>query len=885
MDRLRAAISARIIGSLPLRVHDRLRPANAVVLAVAMLLTATVAGPTSAAAEPDGPVSIGVPTTDGLIAGLGTARVPVTLDAELEDGTYSVQVRVAPGTGTLRIPEDSTVTSAGSLPTGRSAAASSIAFAGELAFLRAALEDLHFTPADPDEPAPTELRVDVAATIPTIAGRDLYYNPANGHVYEHVRLGSPISWQDARTAAAGRTFERSGLPDLVGHLATITTADEAAFVADVIAEPNTWIGASDDAFVVGEARGAPVFRITHVERPRKIFNQSWDLILTLDRPHPYSNATDFAIWSSVIFDGLDVDPFFIADVPNRIALFDVPGTDRLTLFIASTTAPRTEVTGDARLTGRVGLGGTVGILRTEGDWYWVDGPEVGQRVADGHTAWASGQPTSSSGTAIAVTSDGWKNLEKDDASITGYLVEYSGSIDLPTFSGSRWIVPHAPSRLRTSAPTDDFDVRLAWNAAAGSGADPAIRYEYSFDDATWLPAGGADARAVQFDLPSGVTDACNGNVLVRAAIGPFASSGVLTSSGPLCPTPSIVVAAPTEVAGSPGVFEVPITPNDFDPSQNYAAFLDVPAGDAELSLTVTTGLSPAFDFAAGTFRRIGGDRNELGFIGTYAEVTAALASVRVTQLRTPGAGIRVNATLTTAPPEDEGGSSFYYFPENGHYYQFVDTGSEITWKDARDAAAAETLFGMEGYLVTITSLSESRFVNTQIDAPNIWMGASDDFEVVNAARGDSFYSEQRTGGNPSEGRWYWVTGPEAGQQFWELSDPADFSSQERRDVAGGQAVDGAFSAWCDNEPNNRETSTKDEHYGAANYECGGRNHRRDAELERLHQRWEPQGLPHRVRRPAGRRVDRAERGGLARPRRPSGRVRCGRRGRRRRHAL
>lgn len=43
-----------------------------------------------------------------------------------------------------------------------------------------------------------------------------------------------------------------------------------------------------------------------------------------------------------------------------------------------------------------------------------------------------------------------------------------------------------------------------------------------------------------------------------------------------------------------------------------------------------------------------------------------------------------------------------FLPETGHYYEFVsDPG--ISWSDAVSAAASRTYFGLQGYLVTITS--------------------------------------------------------------------------------------------------------------------------------------------------------------------------------------
>ena len=65
------------------------------------------------------------------------------------------------------------------------------------------------------------------------------YLPSNGHYYEYVSdLG--ITWSNARTAAAGRTYY-----GLQGYLATITAADEAQLSGEQAAGAG-WIGGSDE---------------------------------------------------------------------------------------------------------------------------------------------------------------------------------------------------------------------------------------------------------------------------------------------------------------------------------------------------------------------------------------------------------------------------------------------------------------------------------------------------------------------------------------------------------------------------------------------------------------------------------------------------------------
>jgi hypothetical protein len=105
-------------------------------------------------------------------------------------------------------------------------------------------------------------------------------------------------------------------------------------------------------------------------------------------------------------------------------------------------------------------------------------------------------------------------------------------------------------------------------------------------------------------------------------------------------------------------------------------------------------------------------------------------------------------------------------PDNGHFYEFVNA-PRISWTAARDTAASRNLFGLQGYLTTITSASENAFISDKVQG-NGWIGASD------AA---------------VEGEWRWQTGPEAGTQFWQ----------------GGQrgtSVNGQYNNWVNGvEPN------------------------------------------------------------------------------------
>ncbi len=103
------------------------------------------------------------------------------------------------------------------------------------------------------------------------------------------------------------------------------------------------------------------------------------------------------------------------------------------------------------------------------------------------------------------------------------------------------------------------------------------------------------------------------------------------------------------------------------------------------------------------------------------------------------------------------------FGENGHFYEYVASPG-IIWSNAKNAAEARNLFGMQGYLATITSQEENDFIRQKLGA-DAWIGGTDEVQ---------------------EDIWRWATGPEAGTQF--STDNVPF---------GGQ-----FSNWNEVEPNN-----------------------------------------------------------------------------------
>lgn len=186
-------------------------------------------------------------------------------------------------------------------------------------------------------------------------------------------------------------------------------------------------------------------------------------------------------------------------------------------------------------------------------------------------------------------------------------------------------------------------------------------------------------------------------------------------------------------------------------------------GEDILSIPTQGGISGSFDAATGVLTVNG--------VVSPAQFEAALRTVCYQN-------IAPNATLGLREIYFAMGTAIYN-PDNGHFYKLIDYApSNITWTDAKLAAASSHLFGMQGYLLTITSQQENDFCS-QLIKSNSWMGCTD---------------------SAQEGSWRWITGCEGlenggqGRLFFTSASASPCNS------GAGSANAGYYTNWLAGQP-------------------------------------------------------------------------------------
>ena len=192
-----------------------------------------------------------------------------------------------------------------------------------------------------------------------------------------------------------------------------------------------------------------------------------------------------------------------------------------------------------------------------------------------------------------------------------------------------------------------------------------------------------------------------------------------------------------------------------------------------------------------------------------------------------------NGTTTTIPVNETQVELKYF---NGHYYGFVP--EKISWNEAYKISKTLKFKGMQGYLMTLTSRAEDRFILSSFPlggnlAQPGWMGCT---RAILAS--GSSYTDAETQWEPlkkfkdatkEEYAWRWVSGPETETVFGYQTTAYGYGPGD----GGFETLDGQFSNWSTSgniEPNGGDVT--DEAYGFyGKYEYGRWNDNPDVSYE------------------------------------------------------
>ena len=181
------------------------------------------------------------------------------------------------------------------------------------------------------------------------------------------------------------------------------------------------------------------------------------------------------------------------------------------------------------------------------------------------------------------------------------------------------------------------------------------------------------------------------------------------------------------------------------------------------------------------------------------------------QFSTTGSSSQVVSISATTMNSDEqvasvNGKNIFLKYFNGHFYGFVDT--MVTWENAYKYTKTADFHGVKGYLATITSRAEDRFIYSNWGSLNSygyrgWIGCT----RAKLADGSS-YSDAETKWKPldkindanidltKDFVWRWVSGPEAGEAFGYQNHAYGQSNRDDGKYDGGFVADnGKFSNW------------------------------------------------------------------------------------------
>lgn len=486
-------------------------------------------------------------------------------------------------------------------------------------------------------------------------------------------------------------------------------------------------------------------------------------------------------------------------------------------YLATITSMSEDVFAKAKLQGEGWIGAS--DVDSEGTWKWMTGPEAGTVFWNNGTVsgqfhnWYPGEPNNVGGTehyAHYWDIGYWNDWPNNVSAIKGYIVEYGGMPgDCQNTPSTGTITFNVIDVTPPTVATQNINVYV--DASGQASIAPADVDNNSSDasgiaslslDVTSFDCSDIGANTVTLTVVDNNANPATGTavVTVNDTISPIAVASNTTVTLDVYGQASITVAdidgGSTDNCGvvstsldkstfdcNDGGTVVPVTLTVLDAAGNsHSAVAQVTVVDVlpisanDDSFTFNANPGQSFTFSAADL--IGNDVDPYGQSLQVDAVTNPSSGTIVDNYNgtftfTPASAAGQTVTASYVVKRDDG---TIVYSGNGHFYEFVASPG-ISWTQAKAAAEQRTYNGMQGYLVTVTSSSENEFVKGKLNGQG-WMGASD------AAQ---------------EGNWKWVTGPEAGTQFYQVTYNYFFGYPTS--ISGGYAVNGMFNGWTGAEPN------------------------------------------------------------------------------------
>ena len=155
-----------------------------------------------------------------------------------------------------------------------------------------------------------------------------------------------------------------------------------------------------------------------------------------------------------------------------------------------------------------------------------------------------------------------------------------------------------------------------------------------------------------------------------------------------------------------------------------------------------------------------------------------------------GTNVKVNINLQTVPWYEIYNAVTYF---NGSFYKIIKNNADISWTNANDEAKKQELDGLNGYLVTITSSVENRFIYDRLLKKDDYYGSV-----------EPQLATTWLGGTLSGDNWIWACGPEEGKIFytgktWTGKFAKGKDGKDDIITKSNQRVSGMFSSWDNDE--------------------------------------------------------------------------------------